>query len=81
MTIPSERYFTGRFLDPKLTWLLTFSVEPGPGYAVGPDGRLWRNGEHVGRVLRVTFDRDALGHWVEYESWRGSPMDRRELGA
>lgn len=73
--------FTGRFLDPELTWLIDPRAEPGPGYAVGPDGRLWRNGEHVGFVLAVTFNRDAGGHWVDYESWAGSPMDRRELGA
>lgn len=76
----SGGYFTGRFLDPKLTWLCPFGT-PGPGYAVGHDGWLWRNGEHVGYALSVTFDRDAVGHWVEYESWPGSPMDRRELGA
>lgn len=75
--IPTEPYFEGRFLDGKLTWVYPQGT-PGPGYAVGHDGVLWRNGERVGYVLKVEFNREALGHWVYYRSWRGSPMDHRE---
>jgi hypothetical protein len=68
--------FTGRFFDSKLTWIYPAGV-PVPGYAIGHDGRLWRNGEHAGTVLSVTWSPKHLGFWVDYESWTGSPMDYR----
>lgn len=68
--------FEGRFLDGRLALLLSELADPGPGYAVNViTGRVWRNGEHVGDALRLSYDRDALGWWVDYRSWRGSPLD------
>ncbi len=72
----APNHFEGRFLDGQLTLLLSERAEPGPGYAVNViTGRIWRNGEHVGDALKLSYDRDALGWWVDYVSWRGSPLD------
>jgi hypothetical protein len=72
----TRQYFDGRFLDGHLTLLLTEDVDPGPGYAVNPlTGRIWRNGEYVGDALKLSYDRDAFGWWVDYRSWHGSPLD------
>jgi hypothetical protein len=49
--------FTGRFLDGMLTWLYPAGT-PGPGYAVGHDGRLWCSA--AGRV-----------DFMRRERWRG----------
>ena len=69
-------FFHGRFLDGQLRLLLSPGAEPGPGYCVAlHDGRIWRNGEHVGRCEALTWDRHAMAWWVEYRSWRGSPLD------
>lgn len=65
--------FEGRFLDPALSW--TYNGGSAPGYAINELGRLYRNGEPVGWALRVTFDREASGFWVEYRSWHGSALD------
>ena len=53
---------------------------PPSGYAVGHDGSLYRNGERVGEVMSVTFDRDARAFWGAYRSWRGSPLDTGSRG-
>jgi hypothetical protein len=72
-----KSWFSGRFLDGELTLVLSEMADPGPGYAVNPiTGRIWRNGEYVGDAYRLRYDRNALGWWVEYWSWRGSPLDR-----
>ena len=77
----SDRWFEGRFLDGQLRMLLSELAEPGPGYAVNTiTGRIWRNGEYVGDALALSYDRNALGWWVEYRSWRGSPLDSAHLG-
>ena len=71
-----SRWIEGRFLDGQLDLLLTRGVDPGPGYAVALwDQRIWRNGEYVGDAKRLSYDRDALGWWVEYVTWHGSPLD------
>lgn len=69
----AREFFEGRLLDGALSW--TYNGEIVPGYAINELGRLYRNGEVVGWVRRVSFDRDTLGFWVEYRSWRGSALD------
>lgn len=77
-TLPHERVarrFKGRFLDGQLK-LIYGNVYAEGGYAVDVrSGEIYRNGELVGWVRRLYFDRDVLGWWVEYLSWRGSALD------
>ena len=69
----------GRMLDGALVFFYhQFAPAPDAGYAVGNDGRLFRNGEPVANVLTVSYDRDALGWWIEYETWPGTPLYREE---
>lgn len=64
----------GRFLDPALSWV--YAGEPGPGYAVGARGELWRNGKLAGEVLSVCWDREKAAWWVSYRAPAGGVMDR-----
>jgi hypothetical protein len=73
-------YFDGRMLDGALTLVFSTGEIPDAGYAVTiPDGYLWRNGDRVANVRALTYDRDALGWWIEYTSWRGTPLDSATL--
>jgi hypothetical protein len=76
MSDEPRTWFEGRFLDGRLTLLLSAHGEIPPGYAVRlDDGRIFRNGEFVGYALSLSYDRDALGWWVAYRSWHGSALD------
>lgn len=66
----------GRMLDGALTLVFAAGEVPDAGYAVTiHDGYLWRNGDRVANVRALSYDRHALGWWVDYTTWRGTPLD------
>lgn len=70
----AERSPRRRMLDGKLSWASSCADVPAAGYCV-VGAVLFRNGEAVASVHTVTFDRDAIGHWVEYTAWPGSVLE------
>lgn len=66
----------GRMLDSKLKFCFGRAHIPQAGYTVDLDdhGYLYRNGEHQGYARVITFDRETLGWWVEYEAFTDTPL-------
>ena len=81
MTLPETSYsqsgatdFEGKFLTPHLWWVLG-GDPPNAGYAIGSNHRLYRNGQAVGSVRLLEWDREVGSWWVHYTARRGGPMD------
>ncbi len=80
--VMSSSVRTGRFLDGEFVLVLRRGYVPKTGYAVTlVDDRLWRNGDHVGYVERLSYDRDALGWWVDWQTWPGTPLWGRNVSS
>lgn len=75
MTSP-RTLVAGRMLDSKLKFCFGRAHIPQAGYTVDLDdhGYLYRNGEHQGYARVITFDRETLGWWVEYEAFTDTPL-------
>lgn len=66
--------FDGRFLTPHFWWVLSGPV-PDAGYCIGAHHQLYHNGQKVGEVLKLEWDREVGSWWVHYRAQRGGPMD------